>query len=461
MNGQDVIAGAARALIGLLAGDGQDYPRVLTRAAAACMQALAPLQEDRSRPPAPGEMDGLDRALQDLSEILDTERRVQAATEAISKIPGGDNRLETARIERDCRRLQDALDRRGTPDLPPDDLRAAREELAGSAETAAERRDWADELEELLARLTAERKQLPAPPHRPPATGTYTQPLDRVKMFPAVFDGRPIEGYTRIAVVKDTRSPSKSGDMLELALDYRDLLYRCAGAEVGPLYQRVYNACASLYAMPADRETGIPYDNLFSLTEIWRKMGNTGKPRKDQLARVKHALDDMRRIIIKITDSAGRLIVDGYLLNLEFRGCRIRGGYTADAVDICRPPPLAWYFGKLKQCKEIPDEVMAVPGVNLTDVNMQLQDYLILRIVGMKPDNDTGNKHKHKTDDKWNRILWETLRRECPLADWKNGRKRRDRGGYKTLDLCLKHYRDCDFIAGYDWTDRWIEIRPE
>jgi hypothetical protein len=464
MNGQDVIAGAARALIGLPAEDCQDYPRALTRAARACYEALAPLQGGGSRKATPGELEALDRALQDLSEILDTERRIKVATEAIGKIPGGDNRLETARIERDCRRLESELDRRGTPDLPPDDLRAAREELAGSAETAAERRDWADELEALQARLTAERKQPPAPLQRPPATGTYTQPLDRVGLYTAVFNGRPIEGYTRIAVVKDTRSPSKSGDMLELALNYRELLYRCLGTGAGPYYQRVYSACASLYAMP-DREAEIDYDTLFSLTEIWRKMGGTGKPRKDQLARVKHALDDMRRIIIKITDSAGRLIIDGYLLNLEFRGCRIRGGYTADAVDICRAPPLAWYFGRLKQDTQIPDEVMAVPGMKLTDANIQLQDYLNLRIVSMKhDDDDTGNKHKRKTgktDDKWSRrILWTTLQENCPLADWTRGRRAR-RGAYHTLDLCLKHYRDCDFIAGYDWTDRGIEIRPD
>lgn len=457
MNGQDVIAQAARVLIGLPAADCQEFPRAWTRAAAACMQALAQLQEDRGREPSPGVLEELGRALQDLTEIQHTEGRIKAAAEAISKIPGGDNRLETARIERNCRRVKDILDRRGPPDPSPDDLRAAREALAGSAETAAERRDWADELEALLARLTAEREQQPAPLHRPPATGTYTQPLDRVKMFPAVFDGGPIEGYTRIARVKDTRAPSKSGDMQELALNYRDLLYRCAGAVAGPYYQRVYSACASLYYMP-DREAGITYDNLFSLTEIWHKMGGTGKPRKDQLARVKHALDDMRRIIIKITDSAGRLIIDGYLLNLEFRGCRIRGGYTADAVDICRPPPLAWYFGRLKQIAEIPDKVMAVPGMKLTDANIQLQDYLNLRIVSMKHDDDTGNKHKHKTDDKRNRILWTTLRRECPLADWANGRRR---GGYKTLDLCLKHYRNCGYIAGYDLTDRGIEIRLE
>ena len=449
MNGQDVIARAARALICLPAVDCQDYPPALTRAAGACMQALAPSQGGGSREPSPEAIAELHSALQDLTEILDTEGRVKAATEAIGKIPGGDNRLETARIERNCRRVHDILDRRGTHDPSPDDLRAAREALAGSAETAAERRDWADELEALLARLTAEREQLPAPPRRPPVTGTYTQPLDHVKMFPAVFDGRPIEGYTRSAVIRDNRT--RGGGTLELALNYRDLLYRCAGTAAGPYYQRVYGACASLYHMP-DLETGITYDNLFSLSEIWRKMGNTGKPRKDQLARVKHALDDMRRIIIKITDSAGRLIIDGYLLNLEFRGCRIRGGYTADAVDICRPPPLAWYFGKLKQFAEIPDKVMAVPGVNLTDVNMQLQDYLNLRIEAAK----------HRPRDNRNRLIkWETLRRECPLADWANGRKRRDRGGYKTLDLCLKHYRDCDFIAGYDWTNRGIEIRPK
>ena len=157
MNGQDVIAGAARLLIGLPAVDCQDYPPALTRAARALYQARAPLQGGGSREPSPGELEELGRALQDLSEILDTEGRIKAATEAIGKIPGGANMLKHTRSERDGRQLNDVLDRRGTPDPSPDDLRAAQAEMAGSAETAAERRDWADELEELLARLTAER----------------------------------------------------------------------------------------------------------------------------------------------------------------------------------------------------------------------------------------------------------------------------------------------------------------
>lgn len=444
MNGQDVIAQAARALSGLLAGDGQDYPRVLTRAAAACMQALAPLREDRSRPPTPGEMDGLDRALQDLSEILDTERRVQAATEAISKIPGGDNRLETARIERDCRRLQDALDRRGTPDPSPDDLRAAREELAGSAETAAERRDWADELEELLARLTAEMEQPPTPKNRPPATGTYTQVQDYGGLYSQIFDGHPIEGYTRRAAVTDPRS--NRGDELAVILNYRDLLYRFPGTAAGPYYQRVYGACASLYHMP-DPETGIPYDNCFSLTEIWRKMGNTGKPVSSQLDRVYEALRAMRTICITIPDSAGR-VSDEYLLNLKFKGSRTRSGYIADAVYIVDPPPLARLFCAIKQYTQIPDEVMAVRGLSQTDGNIQLQDYLDLRI---------GTVKRRPRDRRARLIKWETLRANNALADWARGR---NKGAYKALDLILKHYRDCGQIAGYTLTDRGIEIRP-
>ena len=451
MNGQDVIAGAARLLIGLPAVDCQDYPPALTRAARALYQARAPLQGGGSREPSPGELEELGRALQDLSEILDTEGRIKAATEAIGKIPGGANMLKHTRSERDGRQLNDVLDRRGTPDPSPDDLRAAQAEMAGSAETAAERRDWADELEELLARLTAEREQQPAPLHRPPATGTYTQPLDRVKMFPAVFDGRPIEGYTRSAVITDPRSPSKSGDTLELVLNYRDLLYRCPGTAAGPYYQRVYGACASLYQMP-DLEAGIDYDNWFTLSEIWRKMGNTGKPTRKQLDRVYEALDAMSLIRITIPD--GLEWIKDYLLTLRFKGCRIRGAFTADAVHIVQPPPLTKFFYKIKQFTEIPDEVMAVPGVNLTDGNIQLQDYLDIRIGAVK------RKKRNRDRDKYKLIRWETLRKECPLADWTRGRRALT-GAYNTLDLILGHYRDRDYIAGYDLTDRGIEIRPD
>ena len=412
------------------------------------MQALAPSQGGGSREPSPEAIAELHSALQDLTEILDTEGRIKAAAEAIGKIPGGANILKFARTERDCRRVHDILDRRGTHDPSPDDLQAAREALAGSAETAAERRDWADELEALLARLTAEREQLPALLNRPPATGTYTQPLDHVKMFPAVFDARPINECTRCADVKDTRSPSKSGDKLVVELDYRGLLYTFPGIAFGPYCQRVYSACASLYQKP-DPETGIPYDNCFTLTEIWRKMGNVGKPKptRKQLDNVYDALDAMRRILITIYDRVG-LLSNESLLTLAFTSSRIRGGFTADAVDICRPPPLASYFEEIRQYTQIPDDVMAVRGLYQNDGNIQLQDYINRRIGAV------GGKKSNR--DTYKLIKWETLRRECPLADWNRGP---EKGAYNALYLILEHYSDCDHIAGYDWTKRGIEIR--
>ena len=444
MSGQDVIARVAEALIGLLAGDCQDYPRGRTQAARAGYQALAPLQGDRSREPTPGALEELGRALQDLTEIVAVERRIKAAAEAIGKIPGGANNIKIARTERDRRRVLDVLDRRGTHDPSPDDLQAAREELAGSAETAAERRDWADELEALLARLTAEREQLPAPLNRPPVTGTYTQVQDYGGLYSQIFDGHPIEGYTRRAAVTDPRSNRR--DELEVVLNYRELLYRFPGTAAGPYYQRVYGACASLYHMP-DPETRIPYDNCFSLSEVWRKMGNTGKPVASQLDRVFEALYRMSTIRITIPDSAGR-VSDEYLLNLKFKGSRTRSGYIADAVYIVDTPPLTRLFCAIKQYTQIPDEVMAVRGLSQTDGNLQLQDYLTIRI---------GTVKRRPRDRRARLIKWETLRANNALADWARGR---NKGAYKALDLILKHYRDYGQIAGYTLTDRGIEIRP-
>ena len=133
----------------------------------------------------------------------------------------------------------------------------------------------------------------------------------------------------------------------------RDLLCGYFGTEAGPYYQRVYDACASLYRAP-DPKTRIPYDNRFSLTEIWRRMGNAGEPTGEQLMRVYKALDAMRTIRITITDGAGS-ISNEYLLPLVFRGYRTRRGYIADGVDIVQPPPLAGYSGKACQVKIDPN----------------------------------------------------------------------------------------------------------
>lgn len=133
----------------------------------------------------------------------------------------------------------------------------------------------------------------------------------------------------------------------------RDLLCGYFGTEAGPYYQRVYDACASLYRAP-DPKTRIPRDNLFSLTEIWRRMGNAGEPTEEQLMRVYKALDAMRTIRITIEDRVG-LLRNEYLLPLVFRGYRTRRGYIADGVDIVQPPPLAGYSGKACQVKIDPN----------------------------------------------------------------------------------------------------------
>lgn len=109
-------------------------------------------------------------------------------------------------------------------------------------------------------------------------------------------------------------------------------------------YHRVYNACAALYRAP-DPETKIPHDNRFSLTEIWHKMGNTGEPTGEQLARVYHALADMSLTFITIADAQGPS--NGYLLNLGFYGHMIRGEYSVDGVDIHKQPPLSGGSGKI------------------------------------------------------------------------------------------------------------------
>ena len=130
----------------------------------------------------------------------------------------------------------------------------------------------------------------------------------------------------------------------------RDLLCGYFGTEAGLYYQRVYDACASLYRAP-DPETRIPHDNRFSLTEIWRRMGSAGEPTGEQLMLVYKALDAMRRVrITMITDDAWP-ISNEYLLNLEFYGHLIYGEYSVDGADIVQPPPLAGYSRKIYRVK--------------------------------------------------------------------------------------------------------------
>lgn len=128
----------------------------------------------------------------------------------------------------------------------------------------------------------------------------------------------------------------------------RDLLCGYFGAEAGSYYQRVYDACTSLYRGESDCETRGIYgcDVAFSLTEIWRRMGNAGEPTGEQLARVYEALDAMRLIRITITDDDG-LPSNVYLLNLGFYGHQVHGECSIDGVIMHRPPPLAGYSGNV------------------------------------------------------------------------------------------------------------------
>ena len=207
-----------------------------------------------------------------------------------------------------------------------------------------------------------------------------------------------------------------------------------------PFDKRVYMAVAALY------NAG---NEVFSLTQIYIAMGNTGRPSKADLQKISDSLTKMMKAAIKISNEEeakiynyDKIVYNGSLLPMErISGVNIKGKITESAVHPFREPPMLTFAKKHgNQLTAVNIKVLQSP-VSKTDENLQIDDYLIERI----------SKAKSSTLSK--KILIKSI---CENANI-TSKKQQSRLPEK-LARFLDHYKESNFIKGYTLTKDSIII---
>lgn len=197
-----------------------------------------------------------------------------------------------------------------------------------------------------------------------------------------------------------------------------------------PFDKRVYIAVASLFGAGND---------VISLTQIHYAMGNTGRPKAEQLGKIRDAIKKMNSATITVDNSQeieakykyAQFKYRGSLLPFEMVEASVNGKLTEAAIHIFREPPLVSFAKQRRQIATIPMKLLQSP-VNKTDANLQLEDYLLERISRIKLKREPG------------RILYGTLFKAAGIET----KMQRQRAPEK-IETYLKYYQQNDFIKGY------------
>lgn len=205
--------------------------------------------------------------------------------------------------------------------------------------------------------------------------------------------------------------------------------------------KRVYIAISNLF------EAG---NNVITLSQIHKEMGNTRRPSDDQIQRINDSVYKMARAWITIDDAAehkaysydidehrpdkrgwtgGRY--DGSLLPLERGQAFVKGQLIDGALHLLREPPL-YTFAKLRKQITSFDRKLLQSPISKTEGNLLIEDYLLTRIA------------RAKKSQKEEKILFSTLYKQTNMGD----RKQRQRAPGK-IETYLKYYQGQGFIKSY------------
>lgn len=206
-----------------------------------------------------------------------------------------------------------------------------------------------------------------------------------------------------------------------------------------PFDKRVYIAVASLFGAGND---------VISLTQIHYAMGNTGRPKAEQLGKIRDAIKKMNSATITVDNSQEieakykyeQFKYRGSLLPFEMVEASVNGKLTEAAIHIFREPPLVSFAKQRRQIATIPMKLLQSP-VNKTDANLQLEDYLLKQISRLKLKREPG------------RILYGTLFKAAGIET----KMQRQRAPEK-IKTYLKYYQQNDFIKGYTMDKEGITV---
>jgi len=246
----------------------------------------------------------------------------------------------------------------------------------------------------------------------------------------------------QMAVDIDTAGPKNKKKSVEAliyyAINFDDIGHGLTITKKLTAYdKRVYIAAHALF------NAG---NEVLTLAQLHRQMGNSGQPSAKQIQRMNDSLTKMgaARIYIdnaneiEVNKGYKRFLYDGSLLPFERIRAYINNTLTNTAIHLFREPPMITFAKKREQITTIPRELLESP-ISKTEANLTLEDYLIERIAHMKNPN---NKAPRK-------ILLSTVYEHCHInGKTDKDRKERERTPEK-IRKYLDHYQSCGWILGY------------
>lgn len=251
------------------------------------------------------------------------------------------------------------------------------------------------------------------------------------------------EGKWERAIKTNTQHPEATVDC-GIYSDFDKLDGLTITKQLTPYDKLVYVAAATLFNAGND---------VFSVTQIHKAMGNEGQPAPNQIQQINDSLTKMgaARIYLdnknelKVNKGYKRFKYDGDLLPFERISAYINGKLTDAAIHLFREPPLITFARERKQITSLPRTLLQVP-ISKTIANLTIEDYLLTRIGRM-------NHPKSKISRK---MLFSTIYEECGITD----KKQKQRVPRKIKE-CLERYRKTGFISGYIMEKDSVTIQPK
>lgn len=204
--------------------------------------------------------------------------------------------------------------------------------------------------------------------------------------------------------------------------------------------KRVYIAAGSIF------NAG---NKITTLTQIYYAMGYTGNPGKSDLEKIYKSVNKMAHTWITLENSQEAKVFNypkytykGSILPSEFVEETINGKLTDVAIRLFREPPVIEFAKGRKQVTTLDIKILQSP-VSKTDANLQIEDYLIVRI------------SRAKNGKSPTRILYQTIYEKAGITT----KKQRQRAPEK-ISKYLDHYKEAKWISGYTTDKRGITISP-
>ena len=304
-------------------------------------------------------------------------------------------------------------------------LEEARKRLADAQKAA--------EIVETIEEIRAELPQIVTK-----QTDKLDYPLDKPNSFIwNLLQGASPNGQLRIDI-----TTTKAGNDIYYGINFDELPAELKiSKQLTPFDKRCYVAAASLFRAG---------NEIISSTQVYKMMGNTGKPNDREVQRINDSLTKMGTARVYIDNQQETKTAKGYkyfrydgpLLPFERISAYINGQLTESAIHLFREPPLISFARQRNQITTITRELLESP-VSKTDSNLRIDDYLLERIGHMK-------NPKSKAPRK---MLYATIYEKCGITE----KKQKQRAPEK-IKRYLNHYKKCGHIRGYEEEADGIKI---